>query len=65
MLARAMRDWFPGFNWPDLIAVVILMAVLYALVRWADDNVTALLALAPLAVIVAYVVFRRWRQPIR
>jgi hypothetical protein len=60
-----MRDWFPGFNWPDLIALVILIAVLYALVRWADGIVTALLALAPLAVIVAYVVFRRWRQPTR
>jgi hypothetical protein len=65
MLALAMRNRFPGFNWPDLIGLVILVAALCALARWAGSVVLGLLGLAPLGIIAVGVVIRRWRQPRR
>jgi hypothetical protein len=56
-----MRGWFPYFRWSDLISMGIVAVGLASMAHWGSPDAVRI-ALLPVAIIVAYVVFWRWRR---
>lgn len=59
--SSAMRDWFPNFRWSDLITLGIVAIGLCSIWYWGSPDVVRMAAL-PVALVIAYVVFVRWRR---